>query len=123
MDWSSVLNAILIPALAGLGGLIVWLVKFYIPKVEERKDKELEAKLKAQETELQAKLEDSKDTREHSQEQESVAIDILRDLVKSSSEEVTELRNAIYRLGRQTDNNTQSVRALASVVEEYVKRD
>lgn len=107
MDWSSVLNVILIPTLTGLGGLVVWLVKFYIPTIEKRKD-----------AELQAKLENHKDKREHSQAQESIAIDILRDIIAESSKESTEMRKAIERLGKQVDNNTQANRSMAGIISE-----
>lgn len=67
------------------------------------------------------------DVQEHKQASENVAIDVLQSIIRESineySKEMRELDKSIYRLGRQTDNNTQSVRALASVVEEYVKRD
>jgi uncharacterized protein (UPF0305 family) len=111
VDWSALLNTILIPGLIGLGGLVVWLVKFYIPAMEKRKDAELEAR-----------LENQKDRREHVQASENVAIEVLREIIRESiqehSQESQEMRNIISRLGRQVDNNTQAARTLAGVISE-----
>ncbi len=111
MDWSQLLNVILIPGLIGLGGLIVWLVKFYIPAIEKRKDAELEARLK-----------NRKDKREHLQASENIAIEILQNIIRESiheySEEMKAVDRSIYRLGKQVENNTQSVRALVGIISE-----
>ncbi len=108
MDW---LDVILIPGLIGLGGLIVWLVKFYIPAIEKRKDAELEAR-----------LENQKDRREHTQASENVVIEILRVIVQESirehSIESQEMRNIINRLVKQVEQNTQSVRMMAGIISE-----
>ena len=104
MDWSQLLNAILIPGLVGLGGLFVWYVKFQVPKNDARK-----------ELELIARLENQKDRREHSQASENIAIEILRDITRESiqehSKESQEMRDVINR-------NTQVVRALVKVIGE-----
>jgi hypothetical protein len=111
VDWSEVLNAILIPALVGLGGLFVWYIKLKVP-----------AELKTQQTELEAKLANQKDRREHSQSSENVAITILESIIRESireqSKESQEMRDTLYRLGKQVDNMSQSVRVLAGVVSE-----
>lgn len=122
MDWSALLNTILIPGLIGLGGLFVWYVKFQVPKNDARKDAKHAAELKRLELELEARLENQKDRREHQQQAENIAIEVLRDIIRESiqesSKESQEMRETIYRLGRQVDNNTQSTRAMAGIISE-----
>lgn len=62
------------------------------------------------------------DKREHSQASENVAIEILRSIIRESiqehSKESQELRNIIYRYGKQLDQNTQSIRTLTGIISE-----
>lgn len=65
------------------------------------------------------------DRREHQQQAENIAIEVLRDIIRESiqesSRESQEMRETIYRLGRQVDNNTQSARAMAGIISEQDK--
>lgn len=68
------------------------------------------------------------DVQEHRQASENVAIEILRSVIRESITEYSnemrdfdkrliELDKSIYKLGRQIENNTQAVRALAGAIE------
>ncbi len=104
MDWSQILNAVLIPGLIGLGGLFIWYVKYQVPKNEARK-----------ELELIAKLENHRDRREHTQASENTAIEILRTVIRES---IQEHSKEVSRLSKQVENNTQSVRMMAGIISE-----
>lgn len=95
MEWSTILDYFFRTALAGAGALIFWLVKFYIPALNARKDKQLEASLKTQEAELTSRLKSADDTREYKQATENVAIDILQEMIRERSRELDEFTKAI----------------------------
>ena len=129
MDWPTFVNVIIFPTLISLGGLIVWLVKFYIPKIEERKDKELETRLTQQEKEFENRLEAQRDEQEYHQSTGNIAIDILRDYVREiNAERAKEIDSlaiviqantkAVERQGQQVESLARSVNTLAGAIDQ-----